>query len=400
MKEKKIKALKIIKGKLMQLSLPEIVYFLGFDPLFFEGIFKKNEEEKFWEELRKQDVVEIESIHEGGTLVGRKLKFNCSKLTEYKNKIIEEYLGDIVDFRRGTRAKKYIIKENILALISESLHKIDYLKSPVLLKDFLVGCGVDKRLLLGYKGENKKSSNISELLEEYDIYPHIVINGETLLRAISNPAPRPDFSDINPFQLKVSKHGKIFEVLSYYSFSLNQDKRTLFKIIENSVSPLIHSGDEKKAEKHNNKLNKYLQYDGYVIKDGKVTQMEDFDYKIGLKTKEVKGVGYLVVKIKEEGLVEIGRVKTAKFQFIKCLLKNGYGKVYSIDEVYLSIEKHKTGLGSNNEKIRSTISEIQRKKWGKEDGINMILAKKYRFKLDFPIKNKKIGLECKKLATL
>lgn len=66
-----------------------------------------------------------------------------------------------------------------------------------------------------------------------------------------------------------TKWRMVYSVLLTLASSQNEeDKRTLFKIIEEACHPLIYGGDKKLAQKTADKFNSLLEYDNFCIEDG------------------------------------------------------------------------------------------------------------------------------------
>ena len=87
----------------------------------------------------------------------------------------------------------------------------------------------------------------------------------------------------------------VYDILKTYAVSPRiEDNQVLFKIIEESVHPLMHNGDEDVAKKFEDKFCKLIGYDGYAIRD----------YKIKKISKEAKQDNDLDLYLKKKILVE------------------------------------------------------------------------------------------------
>ncbi len=111
-----------------------------------------------------------------------------------------------------------IIKIKTLELISQKIANLDTGNSLV---NFLVGCGVDKKMI------------------EYPQTKWRMINSVLVALATS---------------------------------SNSKDKKTLSKIIEESCHPLMHSGNKISSQLMTDKFNGLLEYDNFMIKDGVLWQ--------------------------------------------------------------------------------------------------------------------------------
>lgn len=68
-----------------------------------------------------------------------------------------------------------------------------------------------------------------------------------------------------------TKWRMIYAVLLTLSNSRNpKDHEVLFRVIEESVHPLMHRGDEELAKKYEDKFNRLLSYDGFSLRNGKI----------------------------------------------------------------------------------------------------------------------------------
>lgn len=54
-----------------------------------------------------------------------------------------------------------------------------------------------------------------------------------------------------------------------------KDREVLFKVIEEASHPLMHGGDEELAKQTEERLNKYLKYDGFQLHDFKIKKITD-----------------------------------------------------------------------------------------------------------------------------
>ncbi|OGI25783.1 MAG: hypothetical protein A3J76_00985 [Candidatus Moranbacteria bacterium RBG_13_45_13] len=73
-----------------------------------------------------------------------------------------------------------------------------------------------------------------------------------------------------------TKWRMIYSVLVALSKSTNlNDRKILFKIIEESVHPLMHKGDKERALEIQDNFTGYLQYDGYCFSDGHIVKAID-----------------------------------------------------------------------------------------------------------------------------
>jgi len=85
-----------------------------------------------------------------------------------------------------------------------------------------------------------------------------------------------------------TKWRMINDVLEYFAYSDKaEDKQTLLKILEETSHPLMHGGDEELAKKYEDKFNKLLKYDNFVIKDGVL--WEGWDDGVGLSWSDKNG---------------------------------------------------------------------------------------------------------------
>jgi len=65
-------------------------------------------------------------------------------------------------------------------------------------------------------------------------------------------------------------------VLIYYAASPHEeDHEMLFKILEESVHPLMFGGDKEKSLEVQDKFSTYMQYDGYCFENGKIVKADD-----------------------------------------------------------------------------------------------------------------------------
>lgn len=65
-------------------------------------------------------------------------------------------------------------------------------------------------------------------------------------------------------------------VLIYYAASPHvEDHKMLFKILEESVHPLMFGGDKEKSLEVQDKFSTYMQYDGYCFENGKIVKADD-----------------------------------------------------------------------------------------------------------------------------
>jgi len=119
-----------------------------------------------------------------------------------------------------------------------------------------------------------------------------------------------------------TKWRMIYSVLLTLASSQNKDDRiTLFKIIEGACHPLMYGGDKILAKKTTDKLNSFLEYDNFFIKDGVL--WEGWDDGVGLSWSDKDGnnledrLSYLIIPQQMDKLYIYWNelIKLTKFYF-------------------------------------------------------------------------------------
>jgi len=144
--------------------------------------------------------------------------FKKQGIKQLRNRKIEcSFRGrDILNLYERSTGKKSVIKPRTLNAIAKLIADLDNKNSIV---EFLIDCGVSKKLLL-------------------------------------------------PLSESQSTRNMIFQVLLILSStSSKKDKKTLLKIFEGAISPLLHKGDNNKAEEYKNRFNTLLKLEGYLVGD-------------------------------------------------------------------------------------------------------------------------------------
>lgn len=144
---------------------------------------------------------------------------------------------------------------------------------------------------ISQKKETVTQNKIIEIIskdigDEFD-YPKIIdlmddclVDKELIWEAINS-------FNSGPFLDSETKKLAVFEVLRYLIMSENKDDSySLCKIIENFCHPLYHDGDRNKADRYRDKFNNILEYDGYVIINNKLVQLND-DIRKKLKKEKI-----------------------------------------------------------------------------------------------------------------
>ena len=136
-----------------------------------------------------------------------------------------------------------------------------------------------------------------------------------------------------------TKWRMIYSVLLTLASSQNKDDRiTLFKIIEGACHPLMYGGDKILAKKTTDKLNSFLEYDNFFIKDGVL--WEGWDDGVGLSWSDKDGnnledrLSYLIIPQQMDKLYIYWNelIKLTKFYF-----NNKDSQDDEINDIYFEI---------------------------------------------------------------
>ena len=118
-----------------------------------------------------------------------------------------------------------------------------------------------------------------------------------------------------------TKWRMIYSVLLALASSQNkEDRRTLFKIIEGACHPLMYGGDKTLAKEATDKLNSFLEYDNFFIKDGVLWEGWDDGVGLGWSDKDGNTIEpdvYLILPKKMDELYVYWNelIKLTKFYF-------------------------------------------------------------------------------------
>jgi len=115
-------------------------------------------------------------------------------------------------------------------------------------------------------GEFETGAELVNLLKKWGVDEELIIYPKTKWRMVND----------------------VFQYLTYSD--RGADHKTLFRIIEESVYPLMHKGDEKLANEIQDKFNRLLKYDGFSLKNYKLKKItkeaeQDNDLDLYLKKK-------------------------------------------------------------------------------------------------------------------
>lgn len=155
-----------------------------------------------------------------------------------------------------------IIASRALRLIAKEIDTIPCLRMTSEMGRFLKSCGVSSE----YYGPWLTWKSMTPSLDVRDVY-----SAENILATMQTPARALSKEDFE----RHSRAMVLYRILLNYSCGPKKDQEILFRIIENSVHPLLHDGDTERTNIFQNKLNGLMEHAGFFFEGRKILRLED-----------------------------------------------------------------------------------------------------------------------------